>query len=44
MKTILYLTRNGLMEPLGISQMLPYMVELSKDYKFIIITSEKKLI
>ena len=42
MKTILYLTRNGLMEPLGRSQILPYLIELSKEYKIIIISSEKK--
>ena len=42
MKTILYLTRNGLMEPLGRSQVLPYLVNLSTTYKIIVISSEKK--
>ena len=42
MKTILYLTRNGLMEPLGMSQILPYLLNLSKEFKIIIISSEKK--
>tara|TARA_B100001250_G_C19770226_1_gene776779 strand:- start:172 stop:1353 length:1182 start_codon:yes stop_codon:yes gene_type:complete len=42
MKTILYLTRNGLMEPLGRSQILPYLIELSKNYKIIVVSSEKK--
>ena len=42
MKTILYLTRNGLMEPLGRSQVLPYLVKLSTTYKIIVISSEKK--
>ena len=43
MKTILYLTTNGLAEPLGRSQILPYLIGLSKDYKIIVISSEKKL-
>lgn len=42
MKTILYLTRNGLMEPLGRSQILPYLLDLSKEFKIIIISSEKE--
>ena len=43
MKTVLYLTRNGLLEPLGRSQILPYLIELSKDYRIIIISSEKNI-
>lgn len=42
MKTILYLTRNGLMEPLGRSQILPYLLDLSEEFKIIIISSEKE--
>ena len=42
MKTILYLTTNGLAEPLGRSQILPYLVGLSKNYKIIVLSSEKK--
>ncbi len=40
---ILYLTRNGLLEPLGQSQILPYLCQLSKHYKITIITFEKKI-
>ena len=42
MKVILYISRNGLAEPLGRSQILPYLFELSKQYKIIIISSEKE--
>lgn len=37
----LYLTRNGLLEPLGQSQVLPYLRGLSRDYRIILITHEK---
>lgn len=37
----LYLTRNGLLEPLGQSQVLPYLRGLSKHYSFTLITYEK---
>ena len=42
MKVILYISRNGLAEPLGRSQILPYLFELSKKHKIIIISNEKE--
>ena len=43
MKTVLYLgCRTGLLEPLGRSQILPYMLNSSKNYNIIIFSSEKK--
>jgi glycosyltransferase involved in cell wall biosynthesis len=42
-KKILYLTRDGLLEPLGQSQILSYLVPLSKNYNFHIISFEKKV-
>lgn len=43
MKKILYLSYDGLTDALGQSQVLPYIVELSKkDYNFTIISTEKK--
>ena len=41
MTQTLYLTRNGLLEPLGQSQVIPYLRGLSKDYKITLITYEK---
>lgn len=41
MKSVLYLTRNGLLEPLGQSQVISYLRGLSRDYRFIIISYEK---
>ena len=41
MTTTLYLTRNGLLEPLGQSQVLPYLRGLARDYRVILITREK---
>jgi len=41
MTPTLYLTRNGLMEPLGQSQVLAYLRGLSKDYRVTLITYEK---
>ena len=41
MKLVLYLTRNGLLEPLGQSQIFPYLRGLSRDYKIILISFEK---
>lgn len=41
MKHVLYLTRNGLLEPLGQSQILPYLYALSPDYKLSVISFEK---
>lgn len=37
----LYLTRNGLLEPLGQSQVLAYLRGLSRDYRITLITYEK---
>ena len=37
----LYLTRNGLLEPLGQSQVLAYLRGLSQDYRITLITYEK---
>ncbi len=43
MKSILYLTYDGLTDPLGQSQILPYITELSKrGFSFSIISFEKK--
>lgn len=42
MKKVLYLTRNGLMEPLGQSQIMSYLRGLACDYRITIITFEKK--
>lgn len=41
MNKILYLTRNGLLEPLGQSQVMSYLRGLSTDYKITLITFEK---
>ncbi len=41
MKPTLYLTRNGLLEPLGQSQVLAYLRGLSDDYGITLITHEK---
>lgn len=41
MITTLYSTRNGLLEPLGQSQVLPYLRGLARDYRIILITREK---
>lgn len=41
MKQVLYLTRNGLLEPLGQSQIFPYLRGLSRDYKITLISFEK---
>ncbi|HZF45888.1 MAG TPA: glycosyltransferase [Sphingomonadaceae bacterium] len=40
--TILYLTRNGLLEPLGQSQVLPYLRGLARDWRIILVTREKE--
>ncbi|WP_269623274.1 glycosyltransferase [Prochlorococcus marinus] len=42
MKNVLYLTRNALLEPLGQSQILPYLKYLSKSYNITIISFEKE--
>lgn len=41
MTPTLYLTRNGLLEPLGQSQVLAYLRGLSQDYRITLITYEK---
>ncbi len=43
MKKTLYFSRNGLMEPLGESQVLPYLRNLSKEFKITLVTFEKKI-
>lgn len=39
--TTLYLARTGLLEPLGQSQVLPYLRGLARDYRIVLITREK---
>jgi glycosyltransferase involved in cell wall biosynthesis len=41
MSATIYLTRNGLLEPLGQSQVLAYLRGLSRDYRITLITYEK---
>ena len=41
MNKTLYLTRNGLLEPLGQSQVMGYLKGLSRDYQITLITFEK---
>jgi glycosyltransferase involved in cell wall biosynthesis len=41
MTPTLYLTRNGLLEPLGQSQVLAYLRGLSRDYRITLVTYEK---
>jgi glycosyltransferase involved in cell wall biosynthesis len=41
MSSVLYLTRNGLLEPLGQSQIFSYLRGLSRDYKISLISFEK---
>ena len=41
MSHVLYLTRNGLLEPLGQSQIWPYLRGLSTDYRITLISFEK---
>ena len=40
--SVLYLSYDGLMEPLGQSQILPYLRQLAKGRKITLITFEKK--
>ena len=42
MKKILYLTFDGILEPLGYSQVLSYLIKLSKNNKITIISIEKQ--
>ena len=41
MTRAIYLTRNGLLEPLGQSQVMSYLKGLSRDYEITLITYEK---
>ena len=41
MNAVLYISRNGLLEPLGQSQILPYLRKIGRNYKVILITYEK---
>jgi len=41
MTSVVYLTRNGLLEPLGQSQVLAYLRGLSRDWRITLITYEK---
>ena len=43
MNKILYLTYDGLTDPLGQSQILPYLIKLSLDNEIHIISAEKKI-
>jgi len=43
MKNILFITRNGLLEPLGQSQILSYLIPLSKEFSINIISFEKNI-
>lgn len=42
MANILYITYDGMMEPLGQSQIIPYLKELSEENKIFVISYEKK--
>ena len=42
-KNILFITRNGLLEPLGQSQILSYLIPLSKEFSINIISFEKSI-
>ena len=41
MNSVIYITRNGLLEPLGQSQVMAYLKGLSKDNSITLITYEK---
>jgi glycosyltransferase involved in cell wall biosynthesis len=41
-KRVLYITYDGLTDPLGQSQILPYIIGLSENYDFTILSCEKK--
>lgn len=42
MRNVLYLTYDGLLDPLGQSQVLPYLDEISKEYSVTVMSFEKK--
>ena len=42
MRKILFLTYDGILEPLGYSQILSYLKELSKNYSITIVSVEKE--
>ena len=39
---ILYISYDGILEPLGYSQVFNYVLKLSKDHEIILLTFEKK--
>ena len=43
MKKILFLTNDGILEPLGYSQIISYLIKLSKNYSITIISLEKAI-
>ena len=43
-KQIIYISHDGILDPLGQSQILQYISILSKEYKFYLITLEKNII
>jgi len=43
MFSILYITYDGLTDPLGQSQILPYLKRLSEDFKIVIVSYEKRV-
>jgi glycosyltransferase involved in cell wall biosynthesis len=42
MKNIIYISYDGMLEPLGESQVIEYLLQLSKRYHFILVSYEKK--
>ena len=43
MKKIIFLTNDGILEPLGYSQIISYLIKLSKNYSITIISLEKAI-
>ena len=41
-KKIFYISYDGLLEPIGQSQILNYLIKISSNYKFFLLTFEKK--
>ena len=41
--SILYLTYDGIFDPLGQSQILPYLINISKEYKVHLVSFEKNM-
>ena len=42
MKSVLYLSYDGMTDPLGQSQVIPYLSHISENFKITIISFEKK--